>query len=131
MVIVDTSVLVDFINGVSNPETEWLDLRLERQRFGLTTLILTEVLQGLRDGHEAALVHAQLAEFEIGELHEVELAVAAANHFRILRNYGRTVRKTIDLLIATYCIRHRHSLLHRDRDFDAFEERLGLMVVHP
>jgi len=131
VVIVDTSVLVDFINGVTNPETEWLDLRLEQQRFGLTTLILTEVLQGLRDDREAALVQAQLEEFEMLEFHDTELAVDAARNFRRLRNDGRTVRKTIDLLIATHCIRHQHSLLHRDRDFDAFEEQLGLKVVRP
>ena len=131
MVIVNTSVLVDFINGVANPETEWLDLRLDQQRFGLTTLILTEVLQGFRDDREAALVHSELAAFEILELHDVRLAVDAARHYRFLRHAGRTVRKTIDLLIATYCIRNHHSLLHRDRDFDVFEEHLGLHVIHP
>lgn len=131
MVIVDTSVLVDFINGITNPETEWLDLRLDQQRFGLTTLILVEVLQGLRDEREAALVHSELHEFEIIELHAVDLAVDAARHYRFLRNTGRTVRKTVDLMIATHCIRNHHSLLHRDRDFDPFEEQLGLRVIHP
>ncbi len=131
MVIVDTSVLVDFINGVTNPETEWLDLRLDRQRFGLTTLILTELLQGFRDDREAALVYSELHEFEILELHDVKLAVDAARHYRSFRNAGRTVRKTVDLLIATYCIRNHHSLLHRDRDFDVFEAHSGLHVIHP
>ena len=131
MVIVDTSVLVDYINGLSNPETEWLDLRLDRQRFGLTSLILTELLQGFPDERQAALVHSELREFEIIELHDVALAVDAARNYRFLRNSGRTVRKTVDLLIATHCIRHRHSLLHRDRDFDPFEEQLGLDVIHP
>jgi predicted nucleic acid-binding protein len=131
VVIVDTSVLVDFVNGVSNPETEWLDLRLDQQRFGLTTLILTEVLQGFRDEREAALVYSELHEFEIIELYDQALAVDAARHYRFLRNAGRTVRKTVDLLIATSCIRDHHSLLHRDRDFDAFEEHLGLSVIHP
>jgi predicted nucleic acid-binding protein len=131
VVIVDTSVLVDFINGVTNPETEWLDLRLDQQRFGLTTLILTELLQGFRDDREAALVHKEMAGFEIFELHDVALAVDAARHYRTLRQAGRTVRKTVDLLIATYCIRNQHSLLHRDRDFDVFEHELGLTVIHP
>ena len=131
MVIVDTSVLVDFINGVTNPETEWLDLRLEYQRFGLTTLILTEVLMGMRSERDAALIKKELSAFELVELHDTVLAVDAARNYRLLREDGRTVRKTIDLLIATHCIRHRHELLHRDRDFDAFEERLGLKVVHP
>lgn len=131
MVLVDTSVLVDFINGVTNPETEWLDLRLEYQRFGLTTMILTEVLQGMRDEREAALIHNELRAFEMLEAYDRGLAVDAARNHRLLRSDGRTPRKTIDLLIATYCIRHQHALLHRDRDFDAFEERLGLQVVHP
>jgi predicted nucleic acid-binding protein len=131
VVIVDTSVLVDFINGVTNPETEWLDLRLDRQRFGLTTLILTEILQGMRDEREAALIHTELKAFEIIELHETSLAVEAARNFRLLRSAGKTVRKTVDLVIATQCIRDHHSLLHRDRDFDPFEELLGLKVVRP
>jgi predicted nucleic acid-binding protein len=131
VVIVDTSVLVDFINGVTNPETEWLDLQLDRRRLGLTTIILAEVLQGLRDEREAAIVKSELMAFEILERHEVGLAVDAARHYRLLRSAGRTVRKTIDLLIATQCIRGEHSLLHRDRDFDLFEDHLGLSVIHP
>ena len=131
MVIVDTSVLVDFITGVTTPETQWLDFRLEHQRFGLTTVILTEVLIGMRSEREAALIQKELEHFEIIELHERDLAIDAAKHYRVLRNGGRTVRKTADLLIATYCIRHRHALLHRDRDFDVFEELRGLSVIHP
>ncbi len=131
MVIVDTSVLIDFINGVTNPETEWLDLELDQQRFGLTTPTVSEVLQGMRDDLEAARVAAQLRQFEIADVYDFDLAVDAAKNFRLLRSDGRTVRKTIDLMIATYCIRHRHALLHRDRDFDAFEQRLGLVVIHP
>jgi predicted nucleic acid-binding protein len=131
VVIVDTSVLVDYINGVTNPETEWLDLRLDRQRFGVTTLILTELLQGFRDDRDAALVHSELVDFEIFELHDAGLAVDAARNYRHLRSAGHTIRKTVDLLIATHCIRNRHSLLHRDRDFDPFEQRLRLDVVHP
>ena len=131
MVIVDTSVLVDYLNGLTNPETEWLDLRLDQERFGVTTIIVTEVLQGLPNEREAAAVESALLEFEIVELHEMGLAVDAARNYRRLRQAGRTIRTTIDLLIASYCIRHHHSLLHRDRDVDAFEEILGLKVIHP
>lgn len=131
MVVVDTSVLIDFINGVTNPETQWLDFALEQQRLGVTTLILTELLMGMRTEREASLVLTQLKQFEFIELDGPELAVEAARHYRILRSEGRTVRKTLDLWIATQCIRLQHSLLHRDRDFDVFEERLGLKVVHP
>lgn len=131
MVIVDSSVWIDFLNGVTNPETQWLDFRLDRDRVGLTTLILTEVLQGLRDDREAASVQSELLKFEIIEMHDAALAIEAAGHYRHLRQRGHTVRKTIDLLIATCCIRDDHILLHRDRDFDLFEQSLGLQVVHP
>ncbi|HUQ86676.1 MAG TPA: PIN domain-containing protein [Vicinamibacterales bacterium] len=131
MVIVDTSVLIDFINGVTNPETQWLDFRLEHQRFALTTLILTEVLMGMRYEREAAIIEAELRHFELIELHERDLAIDAARNYRSLRTKGSTIRKMTHLLIATHCIRHHHSLLHRDRDFDVFEERIGLKVVHP
>jgi hypothetical protein len=131
VVIVDSSVWIDYLGGVTNPESEWLDLSLDRERCGLTTIIMTEVLQGVRDEREAAAVQRALMEFEIVELHPIALAVDAARHYRRLREAGRTVRKTADLLIATYCIQQQHQLLHRDRDFDPFEELLGLTVVHP
>lgn len=131
MVVVDTSVWIDFLNGVTNPESEWLDLHLDRERVGLTTIILMEVLQGLRDEREAATVQAELLKCEVIELVGAGLAVEAAHHYRQLRRAGRTIRKTVDVLTATYCIRDQHTLLHRDRDFDAFEELLGLSVVHP
>jgi predicted nucleic acid-binding protein len=131
VVIVDSSVWVDFLNGSSNPETQWLDFQLDRERLGLTSSILIEVLRGLRDDREAATVQAELLKFEILEIHDAALAVEAAAHYRHLRQRGYTVRKTVDLLIATLCIREDHALLHRDRDFDVFEKHLGLQVVHP
>ena len=131
MVIVDKSVWIDYLNAVSNPESEWLDLHLDRERVGLTTIVLTEVLQGLRDDREAAAVQTELLKFEVIDLIDVALATEAAHNHRRLRQAGRTIRKTVDVLIATYCIREQHSLLHRDRDFDAFEELLGLTVIHP
>ena len=131
MVIVDSSVWIDFLNAVTTPETEWLDLRLDHERLGLTTLTLTEVLQGLRDDREAAQVEAELRRFEIVEMPDAAIAVASARHYRDLRTRGRTIRKTVDCLIASYCIEYGHALLHTDRDFDAFEEHLGLSVIHP
>ena len=131
MVIVDTSVWVDFLNAVTNPETEWLDLHLDHERIGLTTIVLTEVLQGLRDEREAAAVQTELLKFEVIDVIDVALAAEAAHNHRRLRQSGRPIRKTVDVLIATFCIRDQHSLLHRDRDFDPFEELLGLSVIHP
>ena len=131
MVIVDSSVWIDFLNGITNPESQWLDLHLDRERIGLTSIVLMEVLQGLRDEREAAIVEAELLKFEVIELVDAGLAVEAAHNYRRLRRGGRTIRKAVDVLIATYCIRDDHALLHRDRDFDPFEELLGLTVIHP
>lgn len=131
MVIVDSTVWIDYFNGRHNPETDWLDTQLTEQRLGLTTLILCEVLQGIRDERRAAPVEAELRGLEIFEAGGVELAIQAARNYRTLRSQGKTVRKTVDVLIATFCLQGQHSLLHRDRDFDPFEQRLGLSVIHP
>ena len=131
MVIVDSTVWVDYFNGQRNPETDWLDARLDQQRLGLTTIILAEVLQGVRGERRAAQVEKELLKLEIFEAGSAALAVEAARNYRLLRGRGRTVRKTIDVLIATFCLQAGHSLLHRDRDFDPFEDLLGLPVIHP
>jgi len=131
MVIVDTTVWIDYLRGLQNAETNYFDRELGRQRFGLTDLILCEILQGLKDEHASNRVLRELRRFELSESGGEELAVAAARNLRNLRRQGHTVRKTIDCLIATCCLRHGHSLLHRDRDFDPFEKILGLVVIHP
>ena len=131
MVIVDTTVVIDYLNGVVTPQTAWFDREATRQRLGLVDLTVCEVLQGLRSDKDAARVLSALREFEIHSTGGLELAVLAAKHFRDLRSGGRTVRRTIDCLIASFCLREGHALLHTDRDFDGFEELLGLSVVHP
>ena len=131
MVIVDTTVWIDYLQGVRNPEAHWLEAELDRQRLGLTDVILCEVLQGVRDEAAAATVERQLLRLEVFETGGIDLAKAAARNYRTLRSRGHTVRKTIDCLIATFCLREQHSLLHRDRDFDAFERLLNLSVIHP
>jgi hypothetical protein len=130
MVVVDTTVWVDYLNDVATPETNWLDRQLARQPLGLLDLMVCEILQGLASDEEAVRVLRDLRSFQIFETGGLELAIAAAKNYRLLRARGRTVRKTIDCMIATYCIQEGHSLLHCDRDFDPFEQLLGLMVVH-
>jgi len=130
VVIVDTTVWIDYLRGSENPETNWLARELQVQRLGLTDLILCEVLQGIREQSTFNRVRADLLEFQIFEAGGNELAVAAAENYRELRRRGYTVHKTIDCLIATFCLRAQHELLHRDRDFDCFEKVLGLRVVH-
>jgi len=131
MTIVDTTVWIDYLGGTANQHTEWLDRELDRQRLGLTDLILCEVLQGIREESAFARVRQHLAKFEVFDSGGEALAVASARNYRTLRAQGCTVRKTIDCLIATFCLSGGHTLLHRDRDFDLFEKHLGLRVLHP
>ena len=131
MVIVDTTVWVDYLNGVAAPQTDWLDHELERQRLGLIDLILCEVLQGVRDERQADEVRRQLMRFEVFTTGGIGLAVEAAKNYRRLRAKSFTVRKTLDVWIATFCLLNDHALLHNDRDFDPFEKYLGLQAIHP
>src|SRR5574341_595122 len=131
MVIVDTTVWVDYLNGVTTPQTDWLDQELDRQRLGLTDLILSEVLQGVRDEREAAETRRELLKFEVFTTGGVELAVTAVQNYRALRVKGHTIRRTIDCWIATFCLFNNHTLLHHDNDFDPFEKFLSLRVIHP
>ena len=131
MVIVDTTVWVDYFRGVANPETDWVHAELEHQRLGLTDLILCEVLQGVRDDVAAKAVERELRKLEVFHMCGVELARDAARNYRTLRSRGHTVRRTIDCLIATFCIREQYSLIQRDRDYDPFEKFLELSVIHP
>jgi predicted nucleic acid-binding protein len=130
VVIVDTTVWVDYFQGVENPETEWLNAEVDSQRLGLTDIILCEVLQGVRDDVVAKEVERHLLVLDVFDSGGVAVAREAARNYRALRSRGHTVRKTIDCLIATFCLRGQHSLLHRDRDFDPFEKFLELSVIH-
>ena len=131
MVIVDTTVWIDYFRGSENPETTWLDAHLSRQRMALIDLILCEVLQGIHDEEEFGRVKGDLLKFQVFHSGGSRIALAAAQNYRELRRRGYTVRKTIDCLIATLCLQTKQELLHRDHDFDCFERVLGLRVVHP
>jgi predicted nucleic acid-binding protein len=131
MVIVDSSVLIDLLNRKVNPHTLWLEGESGRYVIGLTDLILYEVLQGARSESNAQAIQERLLRFQVWDTGGIQRAVAAAANFRKLRLLGVTVRKTVDCLIASFCIADGHQLLHRDRDFDAFETHLGLSVIHP
>ena len=131
MVIVDSSVWIDYLADRSMPEVDWLARNVESDEISLTDLTLCEVLQGLRDDQSFERVLHRLMLLPMFQICGTTLAIASAENYRILRAKGITVRKTIDCLIATFCIRNGHALLHRDRDFDPFEKHLGLRVVHP
>jgi predicted nucleic acid-binding protein len=129
MVLVDTSVWIDYFNGRENVATQTLDALLPTTPVVVGDLILMEVLQGFRDDRDHDVVRKLLMELDLRVLSSIPLALKAADYFRTLRGRGVTVRKTVDCLIATYCIEKRLPLLHNDRDFDPFARYLGLEVV--
>ena len=129
MILVDSSVWIDYFRGAITPQTEKLDGLLEQEPLAIGDLILAEVLQGLtteRDFNQAVKMLTSLIVVELGGQ---DIAIQAAKNFRILRSRGVTVRKTIDTTIATRCIESGYDLLHSDRDFDPFAKHLGLRVV--
>lgn len=129
MIVVDSSVWIDFLNGREVPHVRHLRVILGVERIVLGDLMLCEVLQGLQSEREARDVEALLRRFEIVPMAGEEIAVAAARNFRSLRRRGITVRKTIDLLIGTWCIENRRALLHNDSDFRPMARHLGLIEV--
>jgi predicted nucleic acid-binding protein len=131
MVIVDSSVWIDYLNDRVNDQTAWLESSIGHEEIGLTSLILCEVLQGLSHDRHFHETRQELMAFSVFDGVTANLAVAAAQNFRLLQRLGITVRKTIDCLIATFCIEEGHQLLHHDSDFEPFEKHLGLHVVHP
>ena len=129
MILVDSSVWIDYFRGAVNVQTEVLDALLGRQPLAIGDLILTEVLQGFDDERDFNAARKMLTALEVIELGGEEIAIQAAKNFRALRRLGVTVRKTIDTVIATRCIESGYDLLHNDRDFDPFARHLGLVVV--
>ncbi len=131
MVIVDSSVWVDAINGVPSEHAIWLHRWINREPIGLTSLIFCEVLQGMRSDKRFREVRDELQLLPVFENCSSDLAIKAAENYRFLRARGITIRKTIDCLIATLCIEHGFQLLHHDSDFDPFATHLDLKVLDP
>jgi predicted nucleic acid-binding protein len=129
MVLVDTSVWVDYFNGLETPRTDRLDQLLGSGRLLTGDLILAELLQGFAKDADYRTARRLLLELPCAELVGRDNALRAADYYRRLRKRGVTVRKTIDVLIGTYCIQHDHELLHADRDFDSMQRHLGLRVL--
>ena len=130
MILVDSSVWIDFFRNKPTLQAEWLDRNLDVEVLAVGDLILVEVLQGFKDDegfNEAGRLLGRLEQIQIGG---TELAIEAARNYRKLRAEGVTVRGTVDVLIATRCLVDGLQLLHSDRDFEAFEQRLGLSVVN-
>ena len=131
MLIVDSTVWVDYFNGVENPQTDYLEKIADKALILIGDLILAEVLQGFRDDADFEKARRAFGKYLQVEMVNSALALKSARNYRLLRRKGITVRKTIDSLIATYCIENEHELLHTDSDFDGYEKHLKLRVVHP
>ncbi len=131
MILVDSSVWIDYFRGTPTPEAEKLDSLLGTEPIATGDLILTEVQQGFVTDQDFNQAKKLLTSLAIVDLAGQDIAIQAARNFRVLRAHGITVRKTIDTVIATRCIESRMPLLYSDRDFDPFVEHLGLRSALP
>jgi len=129
VILVDSSVWIDYFRGTVTAQTETLDRLLGQELLAIGDLILTEVLEGFDNERDFSDARKMLTSLTVVELGGQEIAIQAAKNFRALRRLGVTVRKTIDTVIATRCIESRYDLLHNDRDFDPFVKHLGLRVA--
>jgi predicted nucleic acid-binding protein len=129
MILVDSSVWIAHLRGLRTPATVKLEAAASREPLLIGDLILLEVLQGARDESHAAQIERGLRQYALVPLLGADLALRAARNYHKLRELGITIRKTADIIIGTFCIEHRHLLLHDDRDFGPMEEHLGLMVA--
>jgi predicted nucleic acid-binding protein len=129
LILVDSSVWIDYFRGGATPQTERLDLLLGAEVLTTGDVVLAEVLQGFDDERDFDRAQRLLTSLTIIQICDSDIAIRAARNFRFLRSLGVTVRKTIDTLIATRCIESGHALLYSDRDFDPFVTHLGLSTA--
>ena len=129
MILVDSSVWIDYFNGKPTKSAEYLDEILGNETIIMGDLILAEVLQGFKSDKDFNKAKVLLSSFEMHEILNETIAIKSAENFRELRKKGVTVRKTIDTIIATYCIENQVSLLQSDRDFLPFSKYFGLHLL--
>ena len=128
MIVADTSTWIDYVRGIDAPHTFLLDYELDHNRIITGDLIITEFLQGFRHEKDYRAAKKIMESLEYYDFVGKQIALQSAQNFRILQGSGITVRKTIDVIIATFCIENGFELLHNDRDFDPMEKLLGLQV---
>ena len=129
MIVVDSSIWIDYFNGKITPQTDWLDSSLGNTPIIVGDLILTEVLQGFQNDKDYRVARDLLLGMPFMAMGGRDLSIQSALNYRTLRKKGVTVRKTIDVMIGTFCIHYRLPLLHDDRDFDPMVKFLGLKIV--
>ena len=128
MILADTSVWIDYLRGIDASHTSALDYELAHNRIITGDLIIAEFLEGFRSEKDYAAAKRIMDSLEYHDLAGREIAIRAALNYRLLRKRGVTVRKTIDVLIATFCIENNFMIIHNDRDYDPMEKYLGLAV---
>lgn len=128
MIVSDTSAWIDYVRGIDAPHTNLLDYELANNRIITGDIIIAEFLQGFRSEKDYEEAKRMMDCLEYHDLVGKEIAIKAAQNFRKLRKNGITIRKTIDVIIATFCIENGYELIHNDRDFDPMENILGLKV---
>ncbi|HCY77200.1 MAG TPA: VapC toxin family PIN domain ribonuclease [Ignavibacteriales bacterium] len=129
MIFVDSSVLIDYFNGKENWQVEKFDEILGSEIVVIGDYILVEVLQGFRNDKDYETAKNVLKSFPCFNICGEEIAIKSANNFRTLRKKGITIRKTIDIIIGTFCIENELILLHNDKDFFPLEKHFGLQSV--
>jgi predicted nucleic acid-binding protein len=130
MILVDTSVWIDFLRGENSSERQILHRLIEdEEEISITGIILTEILQGIKDDKKYKITKNYLLEFPIYEPSGINTYIDAARIYRECRNNGRTIRSTIDCVIAAICLENDLSVLHKDRDYDIIQECCRLKVV--
>jgi hypothetical protein len=129
MILIDSSVWIDYFNGIQTSQTDWLDSSLGNIPIIIGDLILTEVLQGFQNDKDFKIAKDLLFGIPFMIMGGQELALESAMNYRFLRRKGVTVRKTIDIIIGTFCIHNQLPLLHCDRDFDPMVKFLGLEII--
>ena len=129
MILVDSSVWIDYFNGRKNDKTEWVGSAIGNKHIICGDLILAEILQGFQSDNDFRTAKNLLLDFPFMEMIGQELAIKSALNYRLLRKNGVTVRKTIDVMIGTFCIHYQCSLLHNDRDFEPMEKYLKLKTI--
>lgn len=129
MIFLDSTVLIDYFNGRDTWQVDFLDSILGSEVIVIGDYVLTEVLQGFRNDKDFHNAKTSLLTFPCYSIGGKDTAIRSAQNYRYLRKKGVTVRKTIDVLIATFCISNNFTLLHSDKDFIPFEKHLDLKVV--
>ena len=131
MIVVDSSVWIDYFNGVPTWQTDLLDKYLSNVPVVIGDLILTEVLQGFKSNKDYETAKTFLSELPFRQMGGYDVAIQSAQNYRLLRQAGVTVRKTSDVIIATFCSMEGLTLLHDDRDFNPMASLFSLKISTP